>query len=284
MPDILRRFHRRAFTLVELLVVIGIIAVLIALLMPALATVRKKAQAVVCASNLRSIGQAMMMYTTRYGYYPSCYVADGPNAYAIWPVRLRPLTGNDQRVFYCPAQDERCEWPTTDPIPGAPGRANEEHAAFGYEVGEPLLDISSTFFSYAYNGFGAISDGTESSPGAGGGLGEYLDIRPGIPRPPPRKREVPVSRVVRPAEMIAILDTTADGLGDFGMAGAPTLPCVFPAVVHNGGTNVLFCDGHVQWFLQKDVMATDNVFIQSEMYIRRMWNPDHRPHDGQVYE
>src|SRR4051812_10696003 len=102
----------RAFTLVELLVVIAIIAVLIAMLLPVLNKVKQQAQQIKCAANLHQLGQAMTMFTQQSGVFPSVSLIDtgAAGAAACWPVRLRKMLNGNQQVFYCPAQDPQCQW------------------------------------------------------------------------------------------------------------------------------------------------------------------------------
>jgi prepilin-type N-terminal cleavage/methylation domain-containing protein/prepilin-type processing-associated H-X9-DG protein len=77
---------RNAFTLVELLVVIGIIAVLIAVLLPALSKAREQAKAAQCTSNLRQLGMGMMLYCdANRDYYPprQLRVPQGHTVYTV---------------------------------------------------------------------------------------------------------------------------------------------------------------------------------------------------------
>ena len=89
---------RRAFTLVELLTVIAIIALLAAILFPAFSRARENARRASCTSNLRQIGMGMIQYTADYdGYQPATQV-NGVG----WAVLIIPYTKSGQ-IFVCPS-------------------------------------------------------------------------------------------------------------------------------------------------------------------------------------
>ena len=76
-----RKRPRLAFTLVELLVVIGIIAVLVGILLPALSRARESAITIQCMSNLRQFAIADQMYVNQYNWHmPGWWVSDGAPA------------------------------------------------------------------------------------------------------------------------------------------------------------------------------------------------------------
>jgi prepilin-type processing-associated H-X9-DG protein/prepilin-type N-terminal cleavage/methylation domain-containing protein len=284
------RSRIRAFTLVELLVVIGIIAILIAMLLPALNKARKQANEVACASNLRQMGQALTMYINDSGYYPGCRAKGGqgmaPNGgtenpttsaghFNVWAPRLRKYMGGQQgvqKVFYCPAEDGSYDWNTGNVTPpgGTFYYAEDNDCGFGYNKGEPLLLEQGQRWSYGYNDWGAW-DPSGSDPfltgyfpqnqvvyqrGFGGDLWNTLtnpwNFGTGAVMV---TSELKAARVRHASQVIIIADNNSPVTGgNFNMNLDPNDPKECPGVIHRGGANCLYCDGHVEWHIQKDLI------------------------------
>ncbi len=102
-----RGHSRRGFSLPELLVVVGIIALLMALIIPTLSHAKRQAQQARCASNLHQIGIALQKVANDYdGFYPLWDDDSGPLRYTWVDVLLQTGALGNADVGYCPA-DQR---------------------------------------------------------------------------------------------------------------------------------------------------------------------------------
>ena len=95
---------KRNFTIIELLIVIAIIAILAAMLLPALNKAREKARSAQCTSNLKQIGLAHSNYASDFDDYIVAGITVGETQY--WPTGLAPYLspGPKGKVFACPSQ------------------------------------------------------------------------------------------------------------------------------------------------------------------------------------
>ena len=238
---------REAFTLVELLVVVAIIAILAALLLPALARAGEKARSTACKNHLRQIGLGLQMYVSDSGFYP--------------PMAERgTLTLCFDRLYpYCPINWTNESWncPT--------------YIAKGGIVSRDRIKTNSTGISYSYNYMG-IATGFPGSPRSLfrlrlglGGLPQYCKNEPGVRAP---------------GEMYAVADARSETAGQ-GIAGAIKMsPWSFSvysyfsagevAPPHGQGYNILFCEGHVAWVRRSDYLYPPRTAAN--------WNSDNQPH------
>ena len=220
------RRTRSAFTLVELLVVIGIISVLIAILLPALSAARESAKAVKCVSNLRQLAVAAQMYcNTFHGSYPIAYYDAGTTSYS-WDfttdrgssgVSILPgllwLGKADARIQQCPSFEGSSN-STADPYTGY--NYNTSYIGHGqFEVIAPPIKQIQVRRPSSCALFG---DGQYAA-----GANKYM--RSPFPAP-----------------------------GDINLVGRHAGTQGFR---HRGRTNVVYCDGHAQTVGERSIATSD---------------------------
>ncbi|MGD0261691.1 MAG: prepilin-type N-terminal cleavage/methylation domain-containing protein [Verrucomicrobiota bacterium] len=236
------------FTLLELLVVIGIIGILAALLLPALARSRAHAQSAGCKHQLRQIGFALNMYVSDSRRYPPVY---DESTDQVWGERLypeAPLSWTNAS-WHCPAYI-----------------ANKGIVKYLRRPERLMLT------SYSYNAFGiAIGNDMHWPPGYSQNPRLGLGWRP--------KSAAREPEVLAPSEMFTVADARTFHVAPWAsrLVGLLTMspylefPSYETAPLHGKGYNILFADGHVAL-----VKRTDYLFPPRTA---RNWNRDNQPHE-----
>lgn len=121
------------FTLIELLIVIAIIAILAAMLLPALNQARERGKCVSCSSRLKSLGQVVAMYVAdSQDFLPAC----SPTDTNTWVHQLKRHNKSlTNKLFLCPANDTlRFSW-ISDPNNFWNTSVNPQQTEYGFNLG-----------------------------------------------------------------------------------------------------------------------------------------------------
>ncbi|RYX84685.1 DUF1559 domain-containing protein [bacterium] len=141
----LNKARQKGFTLIELLVVIAIIGILAAILFPVFSQAREKARQTSCLSNMRQMGNALMMYIQDYDEQtPANWVQTGSKSPSLssdqaWPLMLLPYTKSVD-IFDCPSSPDiplSGPWPhnlaSWTAAPGFPASDYDGQYLFNYD-------------------------------------------------------------------------------------------------------------------------------------------------------
>jgi prepilin-type processing-associated H-X9-DG protein/prepilin-type N-terminal cleavage/methylation domain-containing protein len=237
--------HKRAgaFTLIELLVVIAILAILAALLFPALSAARESAQQSACVNNLQQLGMASRTYLGDYDdTIVPCYLYGAEHAKLRWFLDLlSPYTKSDG-ISVCPTWHDDYTFGRDD-LPKGEG---------AYK--------SDLLYSYGGNDWHWFPDGVGEDPDILGPMGMN---RVGT------SINVVDSDIKHPANCILMaeaysLEIWGPALHDYPVSNEQTTLDGFPVkgaihFRHNGGANFVFVDGHVKWLKRTtmDMWAND---------------------------